>query len=124
MNLKKLKPLHWLYNLLNYKKLQHNRQAYKKYNIHKPLIASISSKDFPDKESKAWLDTGDSTVLAPTKQNFKEFSAAIQSKILDWSKNGYMVLEQFLDDKTCTDINLEIDKLVANGKLHFVNGNK
>ena len=124
MNLKKLKPLHWLYNLLNYKKLSHNREAYKKYNINKSLIASISSKDFPDKESRAWLDTGNSEILTPAKEGFGNFPADIQSKIRDWSKNGYMVLKKFLDDQTCTDINLEIDKLLNSGKLHFTNGNK
>src|SRR5688500_1461352 len=124
MNLKKLKPLHWLYNMLNYKKLSHNREAYKKYNLNKSLIASISSKDFPDKESRAWLDTGDSEKLAPSKEGFENFPADIQSKIRNWSKNGFMVLEGFLDDQTCTNINLEIDKLVESGKLHFTNGNK
>lgn len=78
MNLKQFKPVHWLYNLLNYKALRHNKAAYKKYNVHKPLIASISSKDFPDKESRAWLDTGDSDLLAPQKENFAAFSTPVQ----------------------------------------------
>ena len=124
MNIKRFKPLHWIYNLLNYKKLRHNLRAYKKYNIHKPLIASISSKDFPDKESKAWLDTGDSAELAPEKESFKEFSPDIQAKIINWSSNGYMILEKFLDEQTCTEINNEIEKLVSSRRLHFTNGNK
>lgn len=124
MNLKKLKPLHWLYNLINYRKLSHNRQAYKKYNIHKPLIASISSKDFPDKESRAWLDTGDSAVLAPRREEFGKFSPDIQTKILDWSKQGYMVLEKFLNEQTCDAINKEIVDLLSSKKIQFVNGNK
>src|SRR5688572_32540657 len=79
MNLKKLKPLHWLYNMLNYKKLSHNREAYKKYNLNKSLIASISSKDFPDKESRAWLDTGDSEKLAPSKEGLDRKSTRLNS---------------------------------------------
>ncbi|HYE54190.1 MAG TPA: phytanoyl-CoA dioxygenase family protein [Chitinophagaceae bacterium] len=124
MNLKKLKPLHWLYNLLNYKKLSHNRKAYRKYNVHKPLIASISSKDFPDKESRAWLDTGHSAQLAPTKEAFSKFPPHIQSAILQWSDKGYILLENFIDPATCDAINKEIDQLVASRKLKFVNGNK
>ena len=68
--LKKYKFLHWAYNLIHYKSLSHNKAAYRKYNIHKPVIASLSSKDFPDKESRAWLDTGDSRELAPARAEF------------------------------------------------------
>ena len=71
---KQFKFAHWAYNLLHYKSLLHNKAAYKKYNIHKPLIASISSKDFPDKESRAWLDVGHSKNLVKTKAKFNHFS--------------------------------------------------
>jgi ectoine hydroxylase len=124
MNLKQFKPLHWIYNLLHYRSLKHNRQAYKQYNIRKPLIASISSKDFPDKESKAWLDTGDSALLAPQRASFANFPPAIQEKIKNWSRDGYMVLERFFDDQTIDAINAAIDSLRQKGKLHFTNGNK
>lgn len=124
MNLKQFKPVHWLYNLFNYKSLRHNKAAYKKYNVHKPLIASISSKDFPDKESKAWLDTGDSAVLASQKQNFAEFSPSIQQQLHNWSRDGYMILDRFLDDATVDAVNAEIDLLRQKGKLDFTYGNK
>ncbi len=115
MNLKQFKPLHWIYNLLHYRSLKHNRQAYKQYNIRKPLIASISSKDFPDKESKAWLDTGDSALLAPQRASFANFPPAIQEKIKNWSRDGYMVLERFFDDQTIDAINAAIDSLRQKG---------
>ena len=100
MNLKQFKPVHWLYNLLHYKELRHNREAYRKYNLNKSLIDSISSKDFPDKESKAWLDVGDSASLAPQKDLFQQFSPAMQEKLVNWSSNGYLILENFFDDRT------------------------
>lgn len=124
MSLKHFKPAHWLYNLLHYKQLLHNRKAYKQYNLHKPLIASISSKDFPDRESRAWLDTGDSALLAAQKEGFQQFSAAIQQKILQWSSKGYMILERYFSPATCDAINAEIDQLVKNGTLPFKWGNK
>jgi ectoine hydroxylase len=124
MNLKHFKPVHWVYNLLHYKQLLHNKKAYKKYHIHKPLIASISSKDFPDKESRAWLDTGDSAILAPQKEGFTAFSPAVQEKILKWSAKGYMILENYFSAETCDAINDEINKLCELGKLEFVYGNK
>jgi ectoine hydroxylase-related dioxygenase (phytanoyl-CoA dioxygenase family) len=124
MNLKQFKPVHWLYNLLNYKSLRHNKAAYKKYNVQKPLIASISSKDFPDKESRAWLDTGDSASLAPQKESFAAFPAPVQQQLKDWSSNGYLILENFFDAKTVDAVNAEIDQLQQRGKLSFTYGNK
>jgi ectoine hydroxylase len=124
MNLKQFKPVHWLYNLLNYKALRHNRAAYKKYNVHKSLIASISSKDFPDKESRAWLDTGDSAALAPQKQNFTSFPAQVQQQLGNWSRDGYLILDKFFDGNTCDAVNTEIEKLQQSGKLSFTYGNK
>lgn len=124
MALKQFKPLHWLYNLWHYGELRHNREAYRRYNIHKPLVASISSKDFPDKESQAWLDKGDSAVLAPQKNTFHSFSPAVQQKIIDWSSKGYMILENFFDDPTCDSVNAEIDALMKSNQLQFSNGNK
>ena len=124
MNLRQFKPVYWLYNLLHYKELKHNKEAYKRYNIHKPLISSISSKDFPDKESRAWLDAGDSALLASTKRAFHQFAPEVQGKLVNWSKNGFLVLENFFNDSVCDDINLEIEKLLRDKKIKFTYGNK
>src|ERR1700748_131438 len=95
--LKRFKFTHWIYNLLHYKKLAHNRQGYKIYHINKPLFSSISSKDFPDKTSRAWLDTGHSKDLVPFKAGFTGFDANIQQQLVSWSDNGYLVLEHFFN---------------------------
>src|SRR4051812_15730367 len=123
MRIRHFKPAHWIYNLLHYKQLLHNKKAYKKYNLHKSLIASISSKDFPDKESRAWLDVGDSAVLAPQKEGFQQFPPHIQQKIIDWSARGYMVLDRHFSPETCDAINSAIDKMLQQGDLHFKWGN-
>ncbi|MDP4148377.1 MAG: phytanoyl-CoA dioxygenase family protein [Bacteroidota bacterium] len=127
--LKKVKVVHWIYNLVHYRSLLHNRAAYKKYKIRKSLTASISSKDFPDKESRAWLDTGHSRELAPTREAYFRFPASLQQQILSWSDNGYMILDQFFDEATIDQILEETARLVRqhrltsseNGKLMFAN---
>jgi ectoine hydroxylase len=124
MGIRQFKPLYWIYNLFHYRSLRHNREAYRKYNIQKPLFSTISSKDFPDKESRAWLDTGDSATLAPTRPSFNEFTTPVQSKILDWSRKGYMVLEGFFDEQACDRINQEIAGLQQSGKIKFNESNK
>jgi len=124
MRLKQLKPVHWIYNLLHYKKLKHNNEAYKKFNIEKPLYGSISSKDFPDKESRAWLDLGDAATLAPEKETFKNFTPAEQDKIKNWSRLGYISIDNFFNSETCDAVNAEITSLMEKGRLQFTNGNK
>lgn len=123
-NLKKFKPVHWIYNLLHYRQLLHNRAAFKQLGMHKPLFASLSAKDFPDKTSKAWLDTGDSLIMAKSNSLFTSFDISLQQKLLHWSANGYIILENFFDDKTVLSINNEIDTMLANGKIKFENRNK
>ncbi len=123
-SLKKYKPGHWLYNLLHYKRLLHNKQAFQEYNIHKPLFASISSKDFPDKKSRAWLDTGNAKELAPQHPEFSTFPAKIQEQILNWSDNGFMLLPGFFDDGTVSNINVEIDEIVTRHLIAPTHDNK
>lgn len=122
--LKQIKPIHWLYNLWNFRALKHNREAYRKFGIHKPLFASISSKDFPDKESKAWLDIADSSVAAPQNAEFSSFSADLQGQIKNWSTNGYIIIKGLLKEEGVEAINTEVAQLMKSGKLVFTNGNK
>ncbi|MBS1918010.1 MAG: phytanoyl-CoA dioxygenase family protein [Bacteroidetes bacterium] len=122
--IKQLKLTHWFYNLLHYKSLLHNKAAYKKYNIHKPLIASISSKDFPDKASRAWLDVGDSKKLVALKDDFKDFPDDLQQQLASWSENGYIFLKGFFDEATVESVNHEIEKLVQQKKLYPTHDNK
>lgn len=122
--LKDYKIIHWAYNLLHYKALQHNKKAYRQYNIHKPLYGSVSSKDFPDKKSSAWLDVNDSAIVAPQKQLFSSFDKAAQEQIKNWSKDGYIVLEKLFDESTCNTVDREIERLVKSGAVHYTHDNK
>ncbi|MBI2731379.1 MAG: phytanoyl-CoA dioxygenase family protein [Sphingobacteriales bacterium] len=122
--LKDYKIFHWAYNLLHYKALQHNKEAYQKYNVHKPLYGSVSSKDFPDKESTAWLDVNDSAIAAPQKENFSSFTPSVQEQIKNWSRDGYLVLEKLFDEAACDSISSEVEKLVNSGIVHYTHDNK
>jgi ectoine hydroxylase len=123
-HLKKYKWIHWIHNLIHYRSLLHNKAAYKKYHLHKPVIASISSKDFPDRESRAWLDTGHSGELVRAREEFSLFSLDEQRQLLSWSDNGYIILDRFFDGYTVQAILAEIDNLVSRHKLHPTHDNK
>ncbi len=122
--LKKFKFIHWAYNLFHYNRLLHNRSAYEKYRINKSLTASISSRDFPDQEPGAWLDRGDSGILAPQKPGFIEFSSEIRQQLLTWSSNGYLIIPKFLDEAQVSQINIEIENLINKGRLPLTHDHK
>lgn len=124
LRLKKYKFLHWVYNLLHYKSLSHNKAAYKKYRLRQSVIASISSRDFPDKTSRAWLDTGESRELAPGREAFTRFTPDLRQSLLDWSDKGHLILPGFLTEREADDIQAEIDRLVKANRLRPTHDNK
>lgn len=110
--LKDFKPVHWIYNLLHYRALGHNREAYKKYGVKKTLYNSISSKDFPDKGSKAWLDLEDSANAVQRKTGFTNFSEEVQQQLLNWSQDGFMHLKNYLPVEKADEINEAANQLI------------
>jgi ectoine hydroxylase len=122
--LRDFKFIHWIYNLLHYQGLKHNREAYRKYHIHKPLIASISSRDFPDTESRAWLDQHPLPEQVVSHAGFSFFPRDIQEQLLAWPERGYLVWKNFFPDSTVNAINQEIGELVRKKKIRTGLDNK
>jgi ectoine hydroxylase len=122
--LKDYKPLHWLYNLLHTKQLQHNRDAYKKYDVHKPLFDSISSKDFPDKTSRAWLDINDSATVVSTKKSFQYYTPEVQQQLIDWSSKGFLYLKNYFSSDQVDEVNNAVDELINQKHLPVTHDNK
>lgn len=122
--LKDYKFIHWIYNLLHTKELQHNKAAYKKYNVHKPLFDSISSKDFPDKTSRAWLDLNDSATAVVQKKEFSHFTNDLQQQLLQWSSNGFLQLKQYFSHEQAEEINKAVDELINQKQLPVTHDNK
>jgi ectoine hydroxylase len=122
--LKDYKPLHWIYNLLHAKQLRHNKQAYSRYAIRKPLFDSISSKDFPDKTSRAWLDLNDSATVVSTKEGFQQFTPDIQQQLQQWSANGFLHITQHFSSQQVEEVNKAVDELITQKKLPLTHDNK
>jgi ectoine hydroxylase len=121
---KKYKFLHKVYNLLHLKQLQHNKEAYDRYHVHKPLYGSISSKDFPDKASVAWLDVSDSSSIAEKNSAFNQFSEEIKTQIKNWSANGYMTVNNYVSNQQVDEINNAVDELINVKHLPITYDNK
>jgi hypothetical protein len=122
--LKDYKFIHWIYNLLHAKQLQHNKAAYKKYNLQKPLFDSISSKDFPDKTSSAWLDLNDSATAVTQKKEFSHFTNEVQEQLLQWSSKGFLQLKQYFSHEQAEEVNKAVDELINQKHLPVTHDNK
>jgi hypothetical protein len=122
--LKDYKPLHWIYNLLHVKQLHHNKEAYSKYNVHKPLFDSISSKDFPDKTSSAWLDLNDSATIVESKEGYHQFTANVQEQLKQWSSSGLLVLKNHFSFAQADEVNEAVDELINQKHLPITHDNK
>jgi hypothetical protein len=87
-------------------------------------LLPFPAKIFPDKKSRAWLDTGDSKKLAPQHPEFKTFSRQEQEQMMNWSDNGFMLLQGFFDDNIISSVNKEIDGITEKHLIKPTHDNK
>lgn len=123
--LKQYKALYQLFNFFHPAQLKHNLPLYKKYGLNKTYFSSISSKDFQGIPApKNIYDEKDSRLEMPKHPEFQSFSHPVQEKLLNWSKDGYVVLDRFFSDQQIDAINTEVDRLIANKEAHWRYQNK
>ncbi len=119
--LRGLKASYVINNLLNAKKLQHNKKLYKKFGLKKSIYAPIGSKDFGYSlaADMLWLDTPG--VIGTLSQNadFQKFTQEEQGQIIHFIEKGYLVLKGFYDENEVEGINEEVDRLLAEQKTGF-----
>ncbi|MCP4438458.1 MAG: phytanoyl-CoA dioxygenase family protein [Aureispira sp.] len=120
-----LKVTYSINNLLHYSQLKHNKALYKKYGLQKPVWSSISSTDFKELTPpfSPWLDKQSLKELAEDSTEFQSFEPSIQQSIIDWSEEGYSILQGFFEEEA-DQVNAEIEQLLNNGKIKFKYGNK
>ncbi|MCA0430933.1 MAG: phytanoyl-CoA dioxygenase family protein [Bacteroidetes bacterium] len=120
----RLKALYSLYNFFNKSKLKHNLPHYQKLGLKKKYYSPLSSIDF--KNFKPDVLKPSNLNITPLNQTeiFKNSSPEDQNHFLDYSKNGYLILKNYLSNQSVNDVNLEIDNLLKTGKIKFVQRNK
>jgi hypothetical protein len=74
--------------------------AYRTFGLNKHLFESLSSKDFPDKTSRAWLDVHHSSTVLPNHPRLNSFPEDVQQSLLNWSDQGFLVWNQFFPQET------------------------
>jgi phytanoyl-CoA hydroxylase len=120
----RLKALYSLYNFFHKSKLKHNLPHYKKLGLKKKYYSPLSSIDFKNFKPEALKPSNLNIIPLNQTEIFKNSSSEVQNHFLDYPKNGYIILKNYLSNKTVDDINLEIDNLLNTGKIKFVQRNK
>jgi len=118
--LRSLRIVYYINNLLNARKLRHNERLYKKYGLEKSIFGSISSRDFQaDAEDTPWLDKPDAKEKLVAHPDFKNFDADTQQQLIQWIDRGYLVLKGFYAENEVDELNGEVNRLLKEQKTAF-----
>ncbi|MEZ4931727.1 MAG: phytanoyl-CoA dioxygenase family protein [Saprospiraceae bacterium] len=119
--LRGLKLSYVVNNWLNAKKLQHNKELYKKFGVKKSIYAPIGSKDFGYSlaGSPPWLDLPGIAETLPQNPEFQQFSKDEQKQILHFIENGFLILKGFYNDEEVAALNTEVERLLKEHKTDF-----
>ncbi|HTL81150.1 MAG TPA: phytanoyl-CoA dioxygenase family protein [Bacteroidia bacterium] len=119
-SLRRLRFLHWLYNLTKYGRLKKNKGLYEKYGIDKSVVSSIAHKDIsnPGKDIP-WLDRDDAKKQLTENPNLKTFPIQWQEQLLAWPDRGVMILENFASAEKCDKVNADLERIILNKELDF-----
>ncbi len=113
-----------LYNYFHRKELQYNEAVYKKLGLKKKYFSSISSKDFAGMPGSVHDECRTDRKALERDPLFMELSAEDQESLIQYDKNGYAILRNFVPGSIVDTINQLIDDGLASGKLKIENRNK
>lgn len=108
-------------NLLNTKKLKHNRELYEEHQVKKSIYAPIGSKDFGYSLGSQipWLDVPGVKVKLAQSADFQSFEKEVQDAILCFVDKGYLILRGFYSEEKVDMLNEEVDRLLSNNETGF-----
>ena len=121
--IRRIKLAYEAYNFFHKKKLVHNEELYKKYNLNKKYYSSISSEDFANLDSNKIIEQGRTKRLdeIPFYQKLNEKS---QKSVDSFDDVGYCVIEKFWNPELVEKVNAEIDRLLQEKEIEFKYKNK
>ena len=123
--LRNYKVAYQIYNFFKKDQLVHNLPLYKKYGLKKKYFSSISSEDFKDIHGEVnKFDRLDSKIEMPKDPAFQQLEPKIQNALLNWSRDGYAILESFLSSEQVDQINKEVDTMIDKKEANWRYRNK
>jgi len=114
------KIVYTINNLLNRKQLAHNKELYKKYGLERSIFGSVGKHLFDGKGSDIpWVDQQDALAQLQQKADYQTFDKDVQAQMVNFIENGFMVLKGFYDQEAVTNLNDEVEALLAQQKTDF-----
>ncbi len=118
--LKSFKYSSSIYNLFHLNQLQHIKRAYARYGIIKRPWEPVEAREFLQVPGQIpRLDDINSRDVLPYKDEFQGLNAPWKESLLDWSDNGYAILEDLFSVDEVNTINREIEHLLDTGQIHW-----
>lgn len=117
---RKVRLFYIIYNYINKNKLQHNKQLYQRFKINQSIYRSVSSKLFENKIAKTpWLDNLNKNKEIINHPRFAYFQKNIQEGILSWYENGYIIVENYIEEKQIDEVNQDVEYLLQTEVIQF-----
>ena len=108
-----------IYNFFNRRKLAHNKQFYKTFNIRKPVYWNVSSVDFENlPDTRPWLDKPEALQELTADPEFLAMDTEFQQMLINWVDNGFMIWKNFVPVTTVSAINDEVERLLSDADVH------
>ena len=118
--LRQFKAVYVLNNLLNRKKLMHNKALYAKYGLKKSIYAPIGKADFSKPSQEVpWLDRPNALETLQNHPDYDQWSGHIQEELQRFVRDGYMILKDFFSAENVDRLNTEIDQLLQDQSIDF-----
>lgn len=118
--LRSFKAVYVINNLLNGKKLAHNKELYQKYGVNRSIFNSIGSQVFKNKSTDIpWLDRPNAREELLAHPDFQKLNKALQAQVLNFEENGFMILRNFFTNEEVEKSNQEVERLLTEKKAGF-----
>ncbi len=118
--LRRYKGVYVLNNLLNIRRLQHNKHLYRHAGLRRSIYAPIGSHVFQSMEADApWLDRTNAHEALAAHPDFDGFSEYLHEQLLRFIDDGYMILKGFFDEDAVERLNTDIERLLHAHRVDF-----
>lgn len=118
--LRTFKPVYVLANLLQRRRLAHNRALYDARGLRgKSVVAPVRAADFPPPapDELPWLDRPGALAALRAHPEFATFGPAVRAAMETFVTDGTLILEGFYSAAEVRAFNLELDRLLAEGRV-------
>lgn len=117
--LRSLKLTYVLRNLLQHRKLNHNREVMRQLGLTHNVFGPIGSANLPETDEVPWLDRPDALEAMVAHSEWSSFSPQEQKDIKQFVDDGFMILKGFYSSQEVDRHNEEINRLRSSGKIDF-----